>query len=439
MAAPTADPAASGRVRRWVRRPGRPLVTFLARATAAAGGGVLLYLGFAPRTLWWLALPAFGLLGAAVHGRPRPRRVRATARCSGWASCCRCCAGPASTSARCRGWRSRRAEAVFVGAAGAGMAVVSRLRGAPAVGGGGVGRRGGAARAGAVRRVPVGPGRLRPARRAAAARGRRRRGAAAVVRHRAGRARAGGGRAAPGPAARCGPPSCPRCSPSPRWRPVRWPRCSRPPGSAPVAHGDDRRRAGQRAAARAWTSTPSAGRCSTTTCGSPSSSPRTSPPVAARARTWCCGRRTPPTSTRCATPTPPRRSTRPPAPSACRSCWARCWPAARPDGTPPRRTRCSSGQPGVGVVDRTDKRRVQPFGEYLPWRPFFRLLSELRRPGRELRARARARAPSTRRASGWGSRSAGRSPSTTWSPTASPPARRCWPCRATTPPSAAAT
>jgi apolipoprotein N-acyltransferase len=31
--------------------------------------------------------------------------------------------------------------------------------------------------------------------------------------------------------------------------------------------------------------------------------------------------------------------------------------------------------PGVGVVDRTDKRRVQPFGEYLPWRSFFRLLS----------------------------------------------------------------
>ena len=28
------------------------------------------------------------------------------------------------------------------------------------------------------------------------------------------------------------------------------------------------------------------------------------------------------------------------------------------------------------VVDRTDKRRVQPFGEYLPWRPFFRLLSD---------------------------------------------------------------
>jgi apolipoprotein N-acyltransferase len=32
-------------------------------------------------------------------------------------------------------------------------------------------------------------------------------------------------------------------------------------------------------------------------------------------------------------------------------------------------------QPGVGPVERNDKRRVQPFGEYLPWRGFFRLLS----------------------------------------------------------------
>jgi apolipoprotein N-acyltransferase len=31
--------------------------------------------------------------------------------------------------------------------------------------------------------------------------------------------------------------------------------------------------------------------------------------------------------------------------------------------------------PGVGPVQRNDKRRVQPFGEYLPWRGFFRLLS----------------------------------------------------------------
>jgi apolipoprotein N-acyltransferase len=32
-------------------------------------------------------------------------------------------------------------------------------------------------------------------------------------------------------------------------------------------------------------------------------------------------------------------------------------------------------QPGVGPTQREDKRRVQPFGEYLPWRGFFRLLS----------------------------------------------------------------
>ncbi len=32
-------------------------------------------------------------------------------------------------------------------------------------------------------------------------------------------------------------------------------------------------------------------------------------------------------------------------------------------------------EPGRGPVDRNDKRRVQPFGEYLPWRGFFRLFS----------------------------------------------------------------
>jgi apolipoprotein N-acyltransferase len=32
-------------------------------------------------------------------------------------------------------------------------------------------------------------------------------------------------------------------------------------------------------------------------------------------------------------------------------------------------------QPGVGVVERNDKRRLQPFGEYMPWRSFFRHFS----------------------------------------------------------------
>ena len=130
MTAPITDPAASGRVRRWVRRPGRPLVAFLARATAATGGGVLLYFGFAPRTLWWLALPAFGLLGTAVHGR-RARAGFGLGALFGlgfflpllrWTGIY---VGPVPWIAL------SAAEAVFVGAAGAGMAVVSRLRGAP--------------------------------------------------------------------------------------------------------------------------------------------------------------------------------------------------------------------------------------------------------------------------------------------------------------------
>ena len=130
MAAPTADPAASGRVRRWARRPGRPLATYLARLTAATGGGVLLYFGFAPSTQWWLALPAFVLLGATLHGR-RARAGFGYGALFGlgfllpllrWTGIY---VGPVPWLAL------SAAEAVFIGAAGAGMAVVSRLRGAP--------------------------------------------------------------------------------------------------------------------------------------------------------------------------------------------------------------------------------------------------------------------------------------------------------------------
>ena len=77
-------------------------------------------------------------------------------------------AGPASTSARCRGWRCRRPRRCSSGPRcrdGRGVAAAAARR----LGGGGLGRRGGAAGRGAVRRVPVGPRRLRPARRAAAA------------------------------------------------------------------------------------------------------------------------------------------------------------------------------------------------------------------------------------------------------------------------------
>ena len=134
MAAPTADPPApdrgARRGRRPALRPGRPLAAFLARATGAAGGGVLLYLGFAPRTAWWLVLPAFGLLGAVTHGR-RARVGFGLGTLFGlgfllpllrWTGTY---VGPAP-------WLALSgAEALFIGAAGAGIAATSRLRGAP--------------------------------------------------------------------------------------------------------------------------------------------------------------------------------------------------------------------------------------------------------------------------------------------------------------------
>ncbi|MDR3080683.1 MAG: apolipoprotein N-acyltransferase [Streptomyces sp.] len=56
---PQAIPALRGA--RWVRR--------LVPAAAAALAGVLLYVSFPPRTLWWLALPAFALFGWTLRGR----------------------------------------------------------------------------------------------------------------------------------------------------------------------------------------------------------------------------------------------------------------------------------------------------------------------------------------------------------------------------------
>ncbi|MER7721643.1 apolipoprotein N-acyltransferase [Streptomyces flaveolus] len=44
-------------------------LTRLYPAAAAALSGVLLYVSFPPRTLWWLALPAFAVFGAVLRGR----------------------------------------------------------------------------------------------------------------------------------------------------------------------------------------------------------------------------------------------------------------------------------------------------------------------------------------------------------------------------------
>lgn len=56
---PQATPVS--RVSRWAAR--------LLPAAAAALSGVLLYVSFPPRTLWWLALPAFAVFGRVLRGR----------------------------------------------------------------------------------------------------------------------------------------------------------------------------------------------------------------------------------------------------------------------------------------------------------------------------------------------------------------------------------
>ena len=266
MAPPIADPA------RRVRRPGKPLVTFLARATAAAGGGVLLYTGFAPRTLWWLALPAFGLLGAA-RARPAP-----PAPGSGYGALFGlgffAAAAALDRHLRrpgARGWRSRCAEAVFVGAGRR-----RDGRGVAAAPGGRCGRPRCGWRVEALRaRMPFGgfpwgrvafgqpDGPLLPL----AALG----GAPLLsFGHGAGRARRWRDAARAWPvratvARRRLRRAAGRSCRARRGR--RWPRCCRSPGPAARPHGHRRRRAGQRAPPRAWTSTPSAAPCSTTTCG----------------------------------------------------------------------------------------------------------------------------------------------------------------------------
>ncbi|MFD7163488.1 apolipoprotein N-acyltransferase [Streptomyces violascens] len=112
------QPAAPSRLRGLLNRLARPAVAALA--------GVLLYLSFPPRPLWWLALPAFAVLGLLLRGRSwkaglglgylfglgflLPLLVWTGVE-----------VGPGP-------WLGLAAiEALFIGAAGAGMAVVSRL------------------------------------------------------------------------------------------------------------------------------------------------------------------------------------------------------------------------------------------------------------------------------------------------------------------------
>ena len=343
-------------------------MTFLARVTAAAGGGVLLYLGFAPRTLWWLALPAFGLLGATVHGR----RARA-----GFGYGVLFGLGFLLPLLRWTGiyvgpvpWLAlSAAEAVFVGVAGAGMATVSRLRGAPVW----------------AAAVWVGAEALRS------------------------RIPFGGfpwGRVAFGqpdgpllPVAAVGGRRC--CRSSPSWRASRWGRPAAPGPAgvraavAPALVALVALATGPLAALLPPAGSPPVR--TVTIAAVQGNVPRLGLDFNAQRRAVldnhvrvteqlaadvAAGRRPRPDVVlwpENASDIDPLRN--PDAAAAIDR-------AARAVGVPivlgtvlagPEDTATNSvlvWAPGVGIIDRTDKRRVQPFGEYLPWRPFFRLLSE---------------------------------------------------------------
>lgn len=115
----------SAPVSRWADRLRR-----LVPAAAAALSGVLLYVSFPPRTLWWLALPAFAVFGWVLRGR-RWKAALGLGYLFGlgfllpllvWTGVE---VGPGP-------WLALVAiEAIFVALVGVGIAAVSKLPGAP--------------------------------------------------------------------------------------------------------------------------------------------------------------------------------------------------------------------------------------------------------------------------------------------------------------------
>ena len=249
-----------------------------------------------------------------------------------------------------------------------------------------VGGAGGAARPDPVRRVPVGPARVQPGRLAAAAARRARRGAAGHVRGR--RSPAGCWSRPSGCWRRRGAPAAAPAGVGValgrRWS--RWRRCcwrwlarrrsaGRPAAPVRRRHGGDR--AGQRAPARAWTSTPSAGPCWTTTSTATLELARRV--AAGRAAAARPGGVAGELQRHRPAAQPRRRgrgSPRPPTRSARRSWSARCC-----DGAGPGRSRNAghrSGSPGTGPdLDQLYvKRHPVPFAEYMPLRAIARLVSD---------------------------------------------------------------
>jgi apolipoprotein N-acyltransferase len=102
----------------------------LVRSVASAGGGVLLYVSFPPRTVWWLALAAFALLGYVLHGRGA-RAGFGYGYLFGLGFLLPLLVWTGSFVGSAPWLLLATFEALFCGAAAAGMALVSRAAAAP--------------------------------------------------------------------------------------------------------------------------------------------------------------------------------------------------------------------------------------------------------------------------------------------------------------------
>ncbi|GAA4538250.1 apolipoprotein N-acyltransferase [Pseudonocardia xishanensis] len=123
MAAPTLDPAANA--------PGRSRAARLfVRLLPAAAAGVVLYLSFPPRDLWWLAPLVFAVLGPVLRG-VRARRGFLLGFVFGLAFLVPLLSWTGGFVGALPWLALSAAEAVFFGLAGAGMAVTARLPVAP--------------------------------------------------------------------------------------------------------------------------------------------------------------------------------------------------------------------------------------------------------------------------------------------------------------------
>jgi apolipoprotein N-acyltransferase len=116
---------AGGAVRGTNRR-----AAVLLRSAASAAGGVVLYASFPPRTVWWLAPVAFALLGGTLYGR-RARAGFGYGYLFGVGFLLPLLVWTGSFVGSVPWLLLAGFEALFCGAAGAGMAVVSRTTAAP--------------------------------------------------------------------------------------------------------------------------------------------------------------------------------------------------------------------------------------------------------------------------------------------------------------------